>query len=699
MKTAFPPNAGKLRTAVGSPERAAGAGAAAIRANSVKPLGEASTGGLAAKRFYIEDIYPVVDGGRFAVKRIAGDVIEVWADVVRDGHEMIAVALRWRARAKTPSKAASKTTCKTAWRRVSMRLHGNDRWTAHFTPLEPGDYVYQIEAWTDQFATWRRDFLLKREAGQVGTLEALEGAALLTTATPANAEAECVIARYRDDFLRSGDAETLLSEELAAAMARSEARYDLTRSELLPLVVDRPLAGAGAWYEIMPRSQGATPGQHGTFADCIARVPDIAALGFDVLYLTPIHPIGRTNRKGRNNAVRAARGDPGSPYAIGSPEGGHDAIHPELGTLDDFRALMAACRAHGMEIALDFAVQCSPDHPWLDEHPDWFRRRPDGTIHFAENPPKKYEDIVNPDFRGAHADALWIALRDIVLFWAREGVRVFRVDNPHTKPLPFWEWLIREVKSEFPDAIFLSEAFTRPKLMKALAKLGFSQSYTYFTWRTGKEELQAYLAEITRYPEREYFRPNFFVNTPDILPFHLQAGEPWMFKARLALAATLSGSYGIYNGFELLEHEPIPGKEEYLDSDKYEIKIRDWNAPGNIKDYVAWINRLRRANPALLQTSNLSFAQVDSPQVMGFVKESVDRRNAVAVAVALAREPRQFWFHFADITVGPQGARKPVAAIENLASGERHPIEFGGVRLTIDPGREPALVFACLVEQ
>jgi len=699
MKTAFPPNAGKLRTAVGSPERAAGAGAAAIRANSVKPLGEASTGGLAAKRFYIEDIYPVVDGGRFAVKRIAGDVIEVWADVFRDGHEVIAATLRWRARAKTPSKAASKTTCKTAWRRVPMRLHGNDRWTAQFAPSEPGDYVYQIEAWTDQFATWRRDFLLKREAGQVGTLEALEGAALLTTATPANAEAECVIARYRDDFLRSGDAETLLSEELAAAMARSEARYDLTRSELLPLVVDRPLAGAGAWYEIMPRSQGATPGQHGTFADCIARVPDIAALGFDVLYLTPIHPIGRTNRKGRNNAVRAARGDPGSPYAIGSPEGGHDAIHPELGTLDDFRALMAACRAHGMEIALDFAVQCSPDHPWLDEHPDWFRRRPDGTIHFAENPPKKYEDIVNPDFRGAHADALWIALRDIVLFWAREGVRVFRVDNPHTKPLPFWEWLIREVKSEFPDAIFLSEAFTRPKLMKALAKLGFSQSYTYFTWRTGKEELQAYLAEITRYPEREYFRPNFFVNTPDILPFHLQAGEPWMFKARLALAATLSGSYGIYNGFELLEHEPIPGKEEYLDSDKYEIKIRDWNAPGNIKDYVAWINRLRRANPALLQTSNLSFAQVDSPQVMGFVKESVDRRNAVAVAVALAREPRQFWFHFADITVGPQGARKPVAAIENLASGERHPIEFGGVRLTIDPGREPALVFACLVEQ
>ena len=653
----------------------------------MKPLGEASIGGLAAKRFFIEDIYPSVDGGRFAVKRIAGEAVEVWADVFRDGHEVIAVALRWRTRAVN------------AWQQVPMRLHGNDRWSARFTPSEPGDYVYQIEAWTDQFATWRREFLVKRDAGQAGNLEALEGAALLAAATPPNAETESIIARHRDDFVRTGDANTLLTDDLAAAMAASESRYDLTRSALMPLVVDRPLARAGAWYEIVPRSQGSIPGRHGTFADCIARVPEIAALGFDVLYMTPIHPIGRTNRKGRNNAVRAAPGDPGSPYAIGSPEGGHDAIHPELGSLGDFRLLMAACRQHGMEVAIDFAVQCSPDHPWLDEHPDWFRRRPDGSIHFAENPPKKYEDIVNPDFRGPHADALWTALRDIVLFWAREGVRVFRVDNPHTKPLPFWEWLIREVKSAFPDAIFLSEAFTRPKLMKALAKLGFSQSYTYFTWRTTKDELQTYLTEITGYPEREYFRPNFFVNTPDILPYHLQGGERWMFKARLALAATLSGAYGVYNGFELLEHAPIPGKEEYLDSDKYEIKTRDWNAPGNIKDYMAWINRVRRANPALLQTSDIRFAQVDTPQVIGFVKESVDRRNAVAAAITLAREPRQFWFHFGDITVGPDGARKPVAAIENLASGERHPVEWGGVRLTIDPERDPALLFGCLVEQ
>jgi starch synthase (maltosyl-transferring) len=580
-----------------------------------------------------------------------------------------------------------------------MRHHGNDRWSASFTPPRPGLYIYVIEAWTAQFATWRRDFLLKREAGQAGTLEALEGAALLTAATPSNPELEQVIARRRDEFVRTGEADALLSDDVAAAMADGEARNDLTQSPTLLLIVDRPVARAAAWYEITPRSQGREPGQHGTFDDCIARVPDIAAMGFDVLYMTPIHPIGRTNRKGRNNAIAAAPGDPGSPYAIGSPEGGHDAIHRELGTLDDFRRLMAAAREHGMELALDFAVQCSPDHPWLVEHPDWFKRRPDGSIRYAENPPKRYEDIVNPDFHSAHAEDLWLALRDVVLFWAREGVRIFRVDNPHTKPLPFWEWLIREVKSEFADAIFLSEAFTRPKLMKALAKLGFSQSYTYFTWRTTKDELQAYLTEITRYPEREYFRPNFFVNTPDINPYHLQGGERWMFMARLALAATLSGAYGLYNGFELLEHAPLPGKEEYLDSDKYEIKVRDWNAPGNIKDYIAAINRMRRGHPALMQTADLRFTQVDDPNVIGFVKESVDHADAVAVAVAVGPGPRQFWFHFGDLEVGPPGARKRVVAIENLASGERHPVEWGGVRLRIDPEQDPALLFACLVQQ
>jgi starch synthase (maltosyl-transferring) len=653
----------------------------------VKHLGETSIGGLAAKRFVIEDIYPAVDGGRFPVKRIAGEPIEVWADIFRDGHEVISASLRWRAKGSR------------LLQRVPMRHHGNDRWTASFTPPRPGLYTYVIEAWTAQFATWRRDFLLKREAGQAGTLEALEGAALLTAATPSNPELEQAIARRRDEFVRTGEADALLSDNVAAAMADGEARNDLTQSAQLPLIVDRPIARAGAWYEIMPRSQGRVPGRHGTFDDCIARLPDIAAMGFDVLCMTPIHPIGRTNRKGRNNASEAAPGDPGSPYAIGSPEGGHDAIHRELGTLDDFRRLMAAARDHGMELALDFAVQCSPDHPWLTEHPDWFKHRPDGSIHYAESPPKRHEDIVSPNFQGAHAEQLWLALRDVVLFWACEGVSIFRVDNPHTKPLPFWEWLIREVKSEFPDTIFLSGAFTRPKLMKALAKLGFSQACTYFTWRTTKEELQSYLTEIARYPEREYFRPNFFVNTPDILPYHLQGGERWMFMARLALAATLSGAYGVYNGFELLEHMPIPGKEEYLDSDKYEIKVRDWNAPGNIKDYITAINRLRRAHPALLQTSDLRFLQVDDPNVIGFVKEAVDHGDAVAVAVALTRGPRQLWLHFGDLEIGPPGARKRVVAVENLASGERHPVEWGGVRLRIDPERDPALLLACLVQQ
>ena len=646
-----------------------------------------SVGDLASRRIYIEDIYPLVDGGRFAVKRIVNEPLEVWVDIFRDGHAAIAADLLWRFEANG------------RWARVPMRLHNNDRWSASFTPTRVGRHVYLIEAWTDAFATWRRDFLAKREAGLDVDLELEEGRSLVSTLKPRNPAA----ARLVEETVRklqvstAPDAtEDLLSERLAEAVRRAN-ETDLTRSISCPLVVDRPLARSGAWYEMMPRSQSPAEGVHGTFEDCIKRLPDIAALGFDVLYLTPIHPIGTTNRKGRNNSLRAEPGDPGSPYAIGSPEGGHDAVHPALGTLEDFRRLVSACTGHGMEIALDFAIQCSPDHPWLTQHPQWFKRRPDGSIQYAENPPKKYEDIVNPDFYGSDTEGLWTALRDVVLFWVTQGVRIFRVDNPHTKPFAFWEWLIREVQIIDPNVIFLSEAFTRPKVMKALAKLGFTQSYTYFTWRTGKHELRDYLAEITGYPEREYFRPNFFVNTPDILPHHLQTGEPWIFKARLALAATLSSNYGIYNGFELLEHEPIPGKEEYLNSEKYELKTRDWNRPGNISGYIAQFNRIRRANAALLQTSNLRFAQVDDDNIIGYVKEAAARDNAVAVAVALAKEgPREFWFHFGDIEIGPLGERHRVRAIENLITGERHMIEWGGVRLRIDQQVDPALIFRCL---
>ncbi len=627
---------------------------------------------ISGRRIFIEDVYPAVDAGLFPVKRIVGEPVHVWADIFRDGHVVLAAELLWR-----PATAGT-------WSRVAMLHHGNDRWTASFTPVHAGRYVYAIEAWTDEFATWRRDFLIKREAGLDVTLEAEEGRRLL---------AELKTTDRRQAFCKEGgDLATLLSSEFVAVKCR---RADLTRSNAFPLMVERPLARAGAWYEMMPRSQGRVAGQHGTFDDCIARLPDIAALGFEVLYLTPIHPIGHTNRKGRNNSLSAVPGDPGSPYAIGSAEGGHDAIHPEVGTFADFERLVTASAEHGLEIALDFAVQFSPDHPWIAERPDWFKRRPDGSIQHAENPPKKYEDIVNPDFYCEKADELWAALRDIVLFWVGKGVRIFRVDNPHTKPLPFWAWLIRDVQTANPDVIFLSEAFTRPKLMKALAKVGFSQSYTYFTWRTGKHELQSYLSEITGFPEKEYFRPNFFVNTPDILPFHLQSGDPFIFKSRVALAATLSASYGIYNGFELLEHEPIPGKEEYLNSEKYEIKVRDWDSPGNIKSYIGRLNRIRRGNPALQQTSDLRFAAIDHDGVVGFVKESAAHDNAIAAAIALNKlQQREFWFHFGDIEIGRPGARRPVTAIENLVTGERHGLEWGGVRLTID--QDPALLFRCL---
>jgi starch synthase (maltosyl-transferring) len=638
-----------------------------------------------APRFFIEDVFPAVDGGRWPVKRIEGEVVEVWADIFRDGHDVLAASLLWCRDGESD------------WRREPMRHFENDRWVGAFTPTQPGRYHYALEAWTDTFATWRRGFLLKRDAGQNVDVEAQEGLALLKDVRTGSRTARRVLEKAAKAFEESQDAEALLADDVAEAMSQTQARPDLAWSRSYPLIVDRERARSSAWYEIFPRSQGRTPGRHGTFDDCIARLPEIAALGFDIVYFPPIHPIGTTNRKGRNNALKAAKDDPGSPYAIGGEEGGHDAVHPQLGTLQDFRRFVAACEKHGMEVALDFATQCSLDHPWLKEHPDWFKRRPDGSIKFAENPPKKYEDIVNPDFYCPDRVALWTAWRDVVQFWVDNGVRIFRVDNPHTKPFPFWQWLIRDIQSRDPGVIFLSEAFTRPKVMKALAKLGFSQSYTYFTWRTTKAEFSAYLSELTGYPEREYFRPNFFVNTPDILPFHLQGGEPWVFKSRVALAATLSSNYGVYSGFELLEHIPIPGREEYLDSEKYEIKVRDWDAPGNIKAYIAELNRVRRANPALLQTSNLRWAQVDDEQVIGFVKESVAHDNAVAVAISLSGSAsREFWFHFGDMEIGPPDARRRVSAIEHLRTGERHPIQWGGIRLRIDPRHDPAILFRCI---
>ena len=540
--------------------------------------------------FHIEDVYPRIDGGRFPVKRVAGERIEVWADIYRDGHDVMNAALVWRREQDRE------------WRREPMTHHSNDRWGGSFVPDQLGRYVYAIEAWTEEFATWRHGFELKQKAGADLTLEAIEGAGMLTKAQAGSNTAAAVILRQCEDFLQTGDTAPLLTAELKDAMAESQLRPDLTRSQLFPLMADRPRARAGAWYEMVPRSQGRTPGQHGTFEDCIARLPDIAAMGFDVIYFTPIHPIGLTNRKGRDNALTAGPTDPGSPWAIGDATGGHEAVHPELGTIDDVRSLTAAAAGHGIDIALDFAIQCSADHPWLTEHPDWFYKRPDGTLKYAENPPKRYQDIYNVNFDTADWQALWNALRDVVVHWVERGITVFRVDNPHTKPIAFWEWLIADVQREHPETVFLAEAFTRPALMAMLAKAGFSQSYTYFTWRNTKKELTDYLTELATTEAKDFYRPHFFVNTPDINPIFLQSSGRGGFLIRAALAATLSGLWGMYSGFEVCEAAPLPGREEYLDSEKYQIRVRDYAAPGNI---VAEIT-------ALTTTSHMSVVPRDT---------------------------------------------------------------------------------------
>lgn len=630
-----------------------------------------------AARIRVENVYPALEDGRFAVKRIVGERIDVWVDIFRDGHDLVAAQLRWmRDDGRHHGTAA-------------MAMHGNDRWTASFTPDQPGRYLFVIEAWSDRYGSWAKDYHARQAGGASEkelAIELEEGRSLLR---------EAMTAAGRSRAKVTADAAALLSDATAATMATALPRADYVVTPEYPVVVDRARARNGAWYEMVPRSQGRSADKGSTFDDCIQRLPYVEALGFDVIYLTPIHPIGRVNRKGRNNSLHAEPGDPGSFYAIGSTEGGHDAVHPELGGIEAFRRFVAACREREMEVALDFAVQCAPDHPWLKQHPQWFKHRADGTIRYAENPPKRYEDIVNVDFYCEDWENLWTALRDVVLFWVGEGVKIFRVDNPHTKPLPFWEWLIAEVKRRDPDVLFLSEAFTRPKVMLALAKIGFTQSYTYFTWRTAKAELQEYLAELTSYPAREFFNPNFFVTTPDILPVELQSGEAWRFKSRVALAATLSSSYGIYNGFELVEHAPLPGREEYLDSEKYQFKVRDWDAPGNIKDYIAGLNRMRRSHKALQQTNDLRFLQVDHPGTIGYLKEEGDDAVAFAIAVG-SGEPREFWLHFGDLQIGPPDRRRPVAAVEDLRTGYRQNLQWGGLRLRIEPDSDPMIALRCL---
>jgi starch synthase (maltosyl-transferring) len=635
----------------------------------------------AGSAFLIEDVYPSVDGGRFPVKRIAGERVEVWADILRDGDGVIGAALTWRRELDRD------------WKREPMTLHSDDRWFGSFVPPEPGAYVYAIEVWTDEFATWRRGLELRQRSGADVTLDAIEGAGLLTKAYGANEDAVAVIVRQCEAYLETGEVAPLLATELRDTMAASQSRPDLTRSPPFPLIADRDKARFSTWYQMMPRSQGKLDGGHGTLRDCIARLPDIAAMGFDAVYFTPIHPIGRTRRKGRDNSPIAADGDPGCPYAVGAAEGGHDALHPELGTIEDFRALVATCLEYGVEIALDFVVQCSPDHPWLTQHPEWFKRRPDGSM---PPPDDRYPDIVVPDFACEDRAALWNAFRDVMLFWIDQGVTIFAVDNHDTAPLRFWEWLIRDIRRAHPEIILFSKTFTRPKQMRALAKLGFAQSFSYFPWCTSKWELERHLGELTAHPQRDFYRPNLFVNTADVLPYHLQGGEPWMFEARVALAATLSGNYGIFGGFELLEHDAASGREEHQDSEKYRIKPRDWDQPGNIKPYIAALNRIRREHKALQQTVRLRFLGIEDPEAIAFVKEAADQSETVVVAIALSGHSREVWLPLGDVTLEIDGERRHVAAIENLLTGEQSGIEWGGIRLRVDPASGPALLFRCL---
>ena len=581
----------------------------------------------------VESVGPSIDGGRHPVKAIVGDTLVVEATVFRHGHDRVRAAVRWQA----PGDATEHETP------MTLAVPGLDRWRGELHLHRIGRHRFTVVGWSDPYASWVEE-LRKRVAAEQPDVasEIAEGVALVQRVLKqlrgeAKREVGPLLERLREV---QGNPKQLLgvvsSDAALELLARVAPREDEVRHEpALVVVVDRERARCGAWYELFVRSQGTHPTRSGTFRDAERRLPDIQRLGFDVVYLAPIHPIGRTHRKGANNRLGASPNDPGSPWAIGSDAGGHTAIEPSIGTLEDFERFVRAADALGMEIALDFAIQCSPDHPWVRDHPEWFYRRPDGTIRYAENPPKNYQDIYPLNFDTPDWEYLWEALRDVVRFWVARGVRIFRVDNPHTKPIGFWTWLIDSIQATDPDVLFLAEAFTRPPMMQGLGKRGFTQSYTYFTWRNTKAELVEYLTELTRTDMVFYYRPNFFANTPDILPPILQQGGPPAFKSRLALAATLSPSYGIYSGYELCENAAIEGREEYLHSEKYEIKVRDWNAPGNINDFIASINRARRENPALRQFTNLRFLDVDNDQVIAYVKWDTGGGNSVIVVVNL----------------------------------------------------------------
>jgi starch synthase (maltosyl-transferring) len=652
------------------------------------------------QRVVIEGVEPEIDCGRFPIKRVVGDRVTVEADAFADGHDAVCCVLLWRAESAADNPAGA------VWRETPMQPLGNDRWRGSFGVAEMGRYRYTLLGWVDHFRTWRRDLQKRVEAGQDVAVDLAIGAGYIERAGKRAAAAgrrsdARVLAGLARSLARGADPAArlrlALDGELEELMDRHSDRGFATRyrpeGSELEVVVDRPRARFSTWYELFPRSCG-TGGRHGTFADCAARLPYVAGMGFDVLYLPPIHPIGAAHRKGKNNAVAAAPDDVGSPWAIGAADGGHKAIHAELGTPADFRRLVAAARELGMEVALDVAFQCSPDHPYVRQHPEWFKHRPDGAIQYAENPPKKYEDIYPFDFESADRDGLWRELKSVVDHWIGEGVRIFRVDNPHTKPLPFWEWLIGEVKREHPETLFLAEAFTRPKIMYRLAKLGFSQSYTYFAWRNSRWELSQYFTELAQGEVAEFFRPNVWPNTPDILTERLQYGGRPAFVQRLILAGTLAASYGIYGPpFELWEHVARdPGSEEYLDSEKYQLRQWDLERSDSLAELVTRLNRIRRENPALQSDRGLRFHPTDNEQLLCYSKTSEEGDNVVLTVVNL--DPHHLQAGWVELDLERLGlSRGEGFQVHDLLSGARYLWQEARNYVQLDPVSMPAHVF------
>jgi starch synthase (maltosyl-transferring) len=641
-------------------------------------------------RAVIDAVLPVVDGGRFPVKRIAGEAVGIEAHCFTDGHDKLRVVLRWRAIGASDEYE------------VDMQPQANDVWLAEFTPPRAGRYRYTVVAWVDHFESWRRE-LERREiqadirvALQVGSAF-IDEAAGRATGSDAAILAEWsaqVRAAAADAGVDGGEQKAMALDAARAGVVARHADRSLAATMTLELVADRKRAGFSSWYEMFPRSAGAEPGHHGTFRDVEARLPYLADMGFDVLYFPPIHPIGRINRKGTNNTLVARPEDVGSPWAIGAAEGGHKDILPQLGTHEDFRHLLAKAREFGIEIALDIAFQCAPDHPYVKAHPQWFKHRPDGSVQYAENPPKKYQDIYPFDFETEDWRALWEELKSIVDFWIAQGVKIFRVDNPHTKAFGFWEWVIEAIKRDQPDAIFLAEAFTRPKLMHRLAKLGFTQSYTYFTWRNTKQELTDYFTDLALGPGRQYYRPNVWPNTPDILHETLQSGLRPVFTARLVLAATLAANYGIYGPtYELLESAPRePGSEEYRDSEKYQLRHWTINRPDSLWSLIARMNRIRRENAALQSDGGLYFCQIDNDQLMAYLKIDARSGNVILTVVNLdPQQPQSGWVDL-DIDALKLDADQPYQ-VHDLLSEQRYIWRGRHNYVMLDPQRAPAHVF------